>query len=219
MYPFPCKPYRALPTASRLQAARTIWTDLYPFPPQNYTIYRYISQEGSLPFPAQGVGEGLRFCTHPIVHHPEMQHFRCEEVFWFGFAGLFHISVIIVAFAVVVTPKVWGGLHPICLGGKESKLNFSFRTHRLFLFQIRGICRALCSHHPHINPWQWECTFALSLLISSSSRGWRQLLTWQSCSPHTAQTHPLKNNLPSQLFFPCAKLQVSFLPLLRLKQG
>lgn len=112
-----------------------------------------------MPFPAQGVGEGLRFCTNPILHPPKMQRFRGEHVCWFGFAGLFHISTIIVAFAVVIIPRVWGGLHP---WEKGSKLSLSFRTHRLFLFQIRGICRALCSHHPHVNPWQWECRSALS---------------------------------------------------------
>lgn len=109
-------------------------------------------------------------------------------------------------FGVVCIPSAWG---------KDSKLSLSFRTHRLVFFP--DFCRALCCHHPHINPWQW---FALS---HQHPPCLQQRL---EAAPHTAELLSSHSpNPPSQkssskpTFIPCAKLQVCFLPPLRLKQG
>ena len=148
-YPGLCNPsqHGALPTASRLQPVRNIWTDLSSFPLKiTECIDMYLGRIHCLS-QLRGVGEGLMFGKHPVLHPPKMQCYGGENVFWFSFAVLCRISMILVVFAVVIVPTVWGVLPP---WEKDSKLNLSFRTHRPFPSQIRGICRAPCSHHPCI---------------------------------------------------------------------
>lgn len=102
MNPRLCNPsqHGALPIASRLQPVRNIWTDLSSFPQKITECIDICLGRMHCLSQLRGAGKSLMFCKHPILHPPKMQHYGGEDVFWFVFAVLFQISMILVAFAV-----------------------------------------------------------------------------------------------------------------------
>lgn len=121
-------------------------------PPKNYRMYRYVSQQDTLLFPAQdswGRFDVLQTSCFASSYNATLGRGRAEgeDVFLVWFCWFISDLIILVAFAVVIVPTVWGILPP---WEKDSKLSLFFRTHRPFPSQIRTISRAPCSHRPCI---------------------------------------------------------------------